>query len=234
MSEKEKRMVAFHEAAHALVGKLLPNADPIHKVSIIPRGGALGYVLHLPVEDKYLITKSEILDRITIALAGRAAEEMVFSEASSGAENDLETSTKLIRKMIMEFGMSEELGPLTFGNKQDLVFLGRDIARDRNYSEEVAAEIDKEVHDIVTSCYKKAVGLLTENRAKMEKIAAALLARETLEANDIDALLAGEELGPKRAGEPGMQGEEQRPAQGVDSRPVPKIGLVADKPRPVS
>jgi len=232
MSEKEKRMVAFHEAAHALVGKLLPNADPVHKVSIIPRGGALGYVLHLPVEDKYLITKSEILDRITIALAGRAAEEMVFNEASSGAENDLETATKLIRKMIMEFGMSKELGPLTFGNKQDLVFLGRDIARDRNYSEEVAAEIDKEVHDIVTECYKKAVAILTENRAKLDKIAAALLERETLEAADIDALMAGQDLGAKPVNLPSGEPGEEKP-QGAEARPTPKIGLVADKPRPI-
>ncbi len=231
MSEKEKRMVAFHEAAHALVGKLLPNADPVHKVSIIPRGGALGYVLHLPVEDKYLITKSEILDRITIALAGRAAEEMVFGEASSGAENDLETATKLIRKMIMEFGMSEELGPLTFGNKQDLVFLGRDIARDRNYSEEVAAEIDKEVHGTVTACYRKAVTILTENRSTLDKIAASLLERETLEASDIDALLAGEELGAKPV-DAGL-GEAGDGKLSPEARPAPKIGLVADKPRPI-
>ncbi len=229
MSDKEKRIVAFHEAAHALVGKLLPNADPVHKASIIPRGGALGYVLQLPVEDRYLITKSEIIDRITMALAGRASEEMIFNEMSSGAENDLETSTKLIRKMIMEFGMSQQLGPLTFGNKQDLVFLGRDIARDRNYSEEVAAEIDKEVHATVTDCYRRAVTLLTENRTKLDKIAGALLERETLEAAEIDSLLAGEELAPKRIAEPTGGADDK---QG-ETRPAPKIGLVADKPRPI-
>ncbi|MHB0884406.1 MAG: ATP-dependent zinc metalloprotease FtsH [Bacillota bacterium] len=229
MSDKEKRIVAFHEAAHALVGKLLPNADPVHKASIIPRGGALGYVLQLPVEDRYLITKSEIIDRITMALAGRASEEMIFNEMSSGAENDLETSTKLIRKMIMEFGMSQQLGPLTFGNKQDLVFLGRDIARDRNYSEEVAAEIDKEVHATVTNCYRRAVTLLTENRPKLDKIAGALLERETLEAAEIDSLLAGEELPPKRVAEPTGGADDK---QG-ETRPAPKIGLVADKPRPI-
>ncbi|MCL5047167.1 MAG: ATP-dependent zinc metalloprotease FtsH, partial [Actinobacteria bacterium] len=164
ISEREKKIVAFHEAGHALAAKMLPNVDPVHKVSIIPRGRALGYVMTLPIEDRYLVTKSEILDRITHALAGRAAEEIIFNEISTGAENDLEQSTKLARRMIMEYGMSEELGPLTFGTKQDLVFLGRDIARDRNYSEEVAAAIDREVRHIITECYDKAREIIRKNR----------------------------------------------------------------------
>ncbi|HHT01836.1 MAG TPA: ATP-dependent metallopeptidase FtsH/Yme1/Tma family protein [Firmicutes bacterium] len=194
ISEKEKRSVAFHEAAHALVAKLLDNTDPVHKVSIIPRGAALGYVLQLPIEDKYLITKEEILDRITVALAGRAAEEMIFSEISTGAQDDLEKATKMARKMITEFGMSEKLGPLTFGHKMDSPFLGRDIIRDRNYSEEIAAAIDREVNTIVMSCYDKAKQILSENNEKLHRIALTLLERETLEGNELEQLLNGELL----------------------------------------
>jgi len=155
ISEKEKRVIAFHEAGHALVANRLPNADPVHEVAIISRGGALGYTLQLPTEDRYLITKSEILDRVTSALAGRAAEEMIFDEVSSGAANDLEVATRLVRRMIMEFGMSEKLGPLTFGKKEGQVFLGRDLARERDFSEEVAAAIDQEESDIIKQCYER-------------------------------------------------------------------------------
>ncbi len=193
ISEREKRTVAFHEAAHALVARLLSHTDPVHKVSIIPRGHALGYVLQLPIEDKYLITKAEILDRITVALAGRAAEEIVFGEISTGAQDDLEKATKMIRRMITEFGMSEELGPLTFGNKWDSPFLGRDLARDRNYSEEVAAAIDREVKNIVSKCYGKARSILDSNRHRLEKIAETLFEKETLEGPELEALLNGAE-----------------------------------------
>jgi len=189
ISEKEKKIIAFHEAAHALVAQMLPNSDPVHKISIVPRGGSLGYVLQLPLEDRYLVTKAEILDRITSTLAGRAAEEMVFDELSSGASDDLEKSTKMVRKMIMEFGMSEDLGPIAFGTKQDLVFLGRDIARDRNYSEEVAAAIDKEVHSLIMQCHNKAKEILMRNRNKLDGIAETLLEKETLEGDELDALL---------------------------------------------
>jgi cell division protease FtsH len=189
ISEKEKKIVAFHEAAHALVARKLPNTDPVHKVSIIPRGGALGYVLQLPIEDRYLITRSEIMDRITVALAGRCSEELIFKEVSTGASDDLEKATKMVRKMIMEFGMSEKLGPLTFGNKQDHVFLGRDIARDRNYSEEVAASIDDEVRRIVSLCYKRAQDLLTENMEMLKKVAGTLMEKETLEGHELEDLL---------------------------------------------
>lgn len=190
ISEREKRIIAFHEAAHALVAKMLPNTDPVHKISIVPRGGALGYVLQLPIEDRYLITKSEILDRVTAALGGRAAEAMVFGEISSGASDDLEKSTKIVRRMIMEFGMSDNLGPLTFGTKQDMVFLGRDIARDRNYSEEVAAAIDKEVHNTITSCFQRAETILKKNRDKLDRIAETLIEKETIEGEELEELLA--------------------------------------------
>ncbi|MFZ5436408.1 MAG: ATP-dependent zinc metalloprotease FtsH [Bacillota bacterium] len=192
INEKERKVVAVHEAAHALVAHLLPHTDPVHKVSIIPRGGALGYVLQLPLEDRYLVTKSEIYDRITAALAGRAAEEMVFGEVSTGASDDLEKATKMARRMIMEFGMSEKLGPLTFGTKQDHVFLGRDIARDRNYSEEVAAAIDREVRNVVSGCYEKAKAILEQHSAKLHDIARVLLERETLEGQELEELLGVE------------------------------------------
>ncbi len=193
LSDKEKKTVAFHEAAHALVAKLLPDSDPVHKVSIVPRGHALGYVLQLPMEDRYLITKPEILDRVTSAMAGRVAEEMIFGEISTGASDDLERATKLVRKMIMEFGMSETLGPLTFGAKQDQVFLGRDISRDRNYSEEVAAAIDQEVRRVVTECYDRAEDLLKTHIDKLHRLASVLLEQETIEGEQLQELLDGAE-----------------------------------------
>ncbi|HHY35303.1 MAG TPA: ATP-dependent metallopeptidase FtsH/Yme1/Tma family protein [Firmicutes bacterium] len=191
ISEKEKRVVAFHEAAHAIVAKKLPNSDPVQEVSIIPRGVTLGHVLQLPVEDKYLITKAEIIDRVTSALAGRAAEEMVFGEVSSGAANDLEHATKLVRRMIMEFGMSEKLGPLTFGRKEGQVFLGRDLARERDFSEEVAAAIDREEREIISRCYERAREILSENRETLNRVAEALLEKETLKADELEELLKG-------------------------------------------
>jgi len=193
ISEKEKERVAFHEAAHALIGKLLPNTDPVHKISIIPRGGALGYVMHLPEEDRYLITKSEILDRVTMALAGRAAEELIFGEVSSGAQDDLERATKMVRRMITEFGMSDELGPLTYGEKNDNPFLGRDIARGRNYSEEVASAIDREISHIINGCYEKATDMLRNHREKLDVIAHELKEKETLEGSELEELIEAAE-----------------------------------------
>jgi cell division protease FtsH len=194
ISEKEKRVIAFHEAGHALVANRLPNADPVHEVAIISRGGALGYTLQLPTEDRYLITKSEILDRVTSALAGRAAEEMIFDEVSSGAANDLEVATRLVRRMIMEFGMSEKLGPLTFGKKEGQVFLGRDLARERDFSEEVAAAIDQEESDIIKQCYERAKQILAENRETLVLLAETLLEKETLKAEELERLMAGKPL----------------------------------------
>ncbi len=190
LTEKEKRILAYHEAAHALVGRLLPDADLIHKVSILPRGAALGYNLTLPVEDRHLITKSEILNRMAAFLAGRAAEELVFNEYSTGAQNDLEQATRMARRMVTEFGMSEALGPLTFGNRYDSPFLGRDLARERDYSEEVAAAIDKEVRAMVQGSYDRARKLLVENRAALDLVAETLLEKEVLEADEFEDVLA--------------------------------------------
>jgi len=234
MSEKERRVIAYHEAAHALVAKLLPGTDPVHKASIIPRGAALGYVLQLPTEDRYIMTKAELLDRITSALAGRAAEELVFNEVSTGAAHDLETVTKLVRRMITEYGMSENLGPLTFGTKEELVFLGRDIARERNYSEEVAAAIDKEVRAIVNACYARAMALLRDHRETLDRVASALLERETLEAPELDALMAGLPVPAKPAIPGTRQGQEEEGKDKPGAVPAPEVRPAPPRPAPAA
>ena len=199
LSAKEKRIVAFHEAGHALVSRAIPHGDPVHKVSILPRGAALGYTLPLPVEDRHLVTNNEILAKVSGLLAGRAAEEMVFGEASTGAQDDLEKSTRAVRRMVTEFGMSDVLGPLTFGNRSDSPFLGRDFSRERNYSEEVAATIDKEVRATVQVSYDKALAILQENRAALDRVAEALLEREALDGDDLEEVLiaSGAKLPPR-------------------------------------
>lgn len=189
ISDYEKRLVSYHEAGHALVGHLLPHTDPLHKVSIIPRGRAGGYTLLLPREDRRYMTKSQILDQVTMLLGGRVAEDLVLQEISTGAQNDLERATTLVRKIITEFGMSDELGPLTFGTKQEQIFLGRDIARDRNYSEAVAFSIDKEARKIMDECYSRAETLLKENIEKLHLVASHLMEKETLEAEEFEALM---------------------------------------------
>ncbi|HHY31051.1 MAG TPA: ATP-dependent metallopeptidase FtsH/Yme1/Tma family protein [Syntrophaceticus sp.] len=191
MSDKEKRLVAYHEAGHAVVGSLLPNTDPVHKISIIPRGRAGGYTLMLPTEDRHYLTRSHLLDEITTLLGGRVSEDIVLKDISTGAQNDLERATTLVRKMITEYGMSEELGPLTFGRPQEQIFLGRDISRDRNYSEEVAFSIDKEARRIVEQCYQKAKQILEDNIHKLHLVATTLMEQETIEADEFEALMQG-------------------------------------------
>lgn len=189
ISDFEKRLVAYHEAGHAIVGHMLPHTDPVHKVSIIPRGRAGGYTLLLPREDRNYMTKSQLLDQITMLLGGRVAEDLVLEEISTGAQNDLERSTEMVRKMITEFGMSDELGPLTFGGKQEQVFLGRDISRDRNYSEAVAFSIDKEARKIIDGNYNKAKQILEDNIDKLHLVAKTLMEVETLEADEFAQLI---------------------------------------------
>ena len=191
MSDKEKRLVSYHEAGHAVVGSMLPNTDPVHKISIIPRGRAGGYTLMLPTEDRHYLTKSHLLDEITTLLGGRVSEDIVLQDISTGAQNDLERATTLVRKMITEYGMSEELGPLTFGKPQEQIFLGRDISRDRDYSEEVAFSIDKEARRIVEQCYRKAKQILEENIHKLHLVATTLMEKETIEADEFEALMQG-------------------------------------------
>ena len=189
ISDKEKRLTAYHEGGHTLVGMLLDNTDPVHKVTIIPRGRAGGYTLSLPKEDRYYATRSEMLDELKVLLGGRVAEALVLKEISSGASNDLQRATSLARQMICEYGMSPELGPMTFGHRQDQVFLGRDIGRDKDYSEEVAAKIDKEIRKFIDEAYQKTESLLNENMDKLHLIADTLIERETLGGQPIDQLM---------------------------------------------
>lgn len=189
ISDKEKRLTAYHEGGHTIVGMLLEHTDPVHKVTIIPRGRAGGYTLSLPKEDKYYATRSEMLDELKVLLGGRVAEALVLKEISSGASNDLQRATQLARQMICEYGMSENIGPVTFGHRQDQVFLGRDIARDKDYSEEVAAKIDKEVRSFMEDAYAATEKLLSDNIDKLHVIAKALMEKETLEEEEINQLV---------------------------------------------
>lgn len=194
ISDKEKRLTAYHEAGHALVGMLLDHTDPVHKVSIIPRGRAGGYTLMLPKEDRYYATRSELLAQLKVFLGGRVAEAVVLNEISTGAQNDIERATELVRKMICEYGMSETMGPIAFGKKQEQVFLGRDISRDRNYSEEVAHSIDKEVRKMMEEAYTGVETILRENIDQLHVIAAALIEKETLEAEELLRLVQMEDV----------------------------------------
>jgi len=198
ISDREKKLTAYHEAGHALIGMLLDNTDPVHKVSIIPRGRAGGYTLMLPKEDRYYATRTELSEQLSVLLGGRVAEAVVLKEISTGAQNDLERVTGLARQMVTEYGMSENLGPVTFGHRQEQqVFLGRDISRDRNYGEEVASAIDKEVRRLIDGAYVKTEDMLVENIDKLHLIAAALIERETLEGGDLEELLATGKISDK-------------------------------------
>ena len=191
MSEKEKKITAYHEAGHAVVTKLLPSQDPVHQISIIPRGRAGGYTMSLPEEDRYYMTKQKMLDEIVVLLGGRAAEKIVLDDISTGASNDIERASKIARNMVMRYGMSDKLGPITFGASQEEVFLGRDFGSQRNYSEKIAAEIDEEVKRIVTTGYDKAEELLTANMDKLHTTAKLLLEKEKIDAEEFEEIFTG-------------------------------------------
>jgi len=194
ISPREKEIIAFHEAGHAMVAKMLPGCDPVHKISIIPRGhNALGYTLQLPEEDRFLISKGELKNRICVLLGGRVAEELYCDDITTGAQNDLERATQIAREMVTEFGMSDRLGPVRLGRKQHEVFLGRDIMEDRNYSEEIAYAIDQELRSIIDDCYKIVRTILTEQGEALKEVTKELLAREVLEGDELDKLLEGVE-----------------------------------------
>ncbi len=233
ISEEEKRIIACHEAGHALVARLLPGTDPVHKVSIIPRGMALGVTQQLPAEDKYLKSRTFCNNQIAVVLGGRAAEMLKFSEPSTGAANDLEQATNIARLMVTKWGMSDKLGPLTFGKEEELVFLGKEISQHKDYSETTAVKIDEEVKRIVSDGYALAEKLLKENMERLEAISASLLEREVLEAKEIDALIRGEKLGPVKAPrtkearpaqKPGGAEEEEEPLGGMGPAPAPAGG----------
>ncbi len=220
ISDKEKEIIAYHEGGHALVAHTLENTDPVHKISIIPRGRALGYTLQLPTEDRFLVSKTELTDNLTVFLGGRVAEEMVFGDITTGAHNDLERATKVARQMVCEYGMSDKLGPLTLGQKQDQVFLGRDFASHPDYSQEIAYEIDKEIRRIVDDAFKRAKQILTEKRAILDSIAKALIDRETLEKEELQQILEGKGLPDGKVGQTSFDGRvsgattETKPAKG--------------------
>ena len=193
MSDEEKRLTAFHEGGHALVAALMKNSDPLHKVTIIPRGMALGVTMQLPVDDKHTYSREYLETRLAIMMGGRAAEQLALQTMTTGAGNDIEQATDLARKMVCEFGMSQ-LGPLTFGKKEEQIFLGREIAQHRDYSEDTAIKIDQEVRRLVDTAYKMATDIITGNRQALDKIAHALLEREVIDANDIRIILEGKEL----------------------------------------
>lgn len=224
LSEEEKRNTAHHEAGHALVARLTPGTDPIHKVSIIPRGMALGVTQQLPIDDRYTYSKEYLMNTLAVLLGGRAAEEVALGHMTTGAGNDLERATTLARKMVCEWGMSERLGPLTFGKREEQIFLGKEIMKHKDYSEKTAEEIDEEVIRIVTERYEYAKKLLTDNKHILLRFANALLERETLDAAQIDAIIEGKELPPV---EP-LKVEKESPPQ------APKKGEVSQqqvKPR---
>jgi cell division protease FtsH len=189
MSESERKVIAFHESGHALVGHLLPHADPVHKVSIIPRGQALGWTLQLPEEDRHITTRSALCDRLAVLLGGRTAEELIYGDPSTGASNDIERATEIARAMVTQYGMSDSLGPLQLGQRSAEVFLGRDLSTQPNYSESVASRIDEEIRRLMDEAHERAHGILTTHRAVLDRMAELLMEKETLEPDEVRALL---------------------------------------------
>jgi cell division protease FtsH len=194
MSDEDKKITAYHEAGHAIVAKLIPDGDPVHKVSIIPRGRALGVTMFLPDEDKYSYSKSYCEAKICSTMGGRAAEEIIYNHLTTGASNDIQQATELARKMVCFWGMSEKLGPLMFGKKEDSVFLGRDFATHNEFSEKTAVIIDEEIRRIVEENYKKAINLLNEHIEVLHKTAKLLLEKETINGSEIDIFLKGQDI----------------------------------------
>jgi cell division protease FtsH len=215
MSEKERLITAYHELGHAIVGHLLPNCDPVHKISIISRGQALGYTISLPTEDKFLTSRAELTDTMAMTLGGRAAEEIVFGEITTGASNDLEKVTETAKQMVMRFGMSERLGPRVFGHDRGQPFLGREFSSEPDYSDEIAREIDDEIRRIVESAHQTAKDLLTEKRPELDTLSKILLERETIDAEQFIALLDGKS-------EDEVFADEEEPTPPVEPEPEPE------------
>ena len=230
ISDHERNVLAHHEVGHAVLAELLPHADPVHKVSILQRGLALGYTLQLPTEDRYIMSRSELHDRITVFLGGRVAEEIVFQEITTGAADDIKKATDMARRMVTDFGMSETLGPVSLGRKSEQPFLGRDIMEDRNYSEQVASTIDKEVATIIEDCYQRARQLLTEHTDEVRAVVVELLVREALSGEQIRAIMRGEQL--PAASEP----PAPTPQEKVEGAPIPEAATIppvtGEQPQP--
>jgi cell division protease FtsH len=224
MSEKERLITAYHELGHAIVGHVLPNTDPVHKISIISRGQALGYTISLPTEDKFLTTRAELTDTMAMTLGGRAAEEIVFGEVTTGASNDLEKVTETAKQMVMRFGMSERLGPRVFGHDRSQPFLGREFSSEPDYSDEIARDIDDEIRRVVEEAHQTAKDVLTEHREGMDRISKILLERETIDSEQFEGLLEGRT-------EDEVFGEEEEP-QAPEPAPEPEKPQ-REGPRPV-
>ena len=237
LSEHERKVTAYHEMGHALVGHYLPNCDPVHKISVISRGQALGYTISLPREDRFLQTRSALMDQMGMTLGGRAAEELVFHEITTGAANDLEKVTSTAKQMIMRFGMSEKLGPRTLGRNHDLPFLGRDMSAEPDYSDEIAREIDDEIRRIVEEAHERARQVLTEHMDDLHRISQILIERETIDKDEFERLLAGEPeesvfaepIPPPPEPEPSKE-PERKPAP--QPRPFPLPGATMQPPPP--
>jgi cell division protease FtsH len=233
ISPEEKKIIAYHEGGHAVVQRVLPKCDPVSKVTIVSRGMALGYTMSLPLEDRYLHSKSEFEDKIAGMLAGHVAEELVFGDTTTGASNDIEKATGLARAMVTQYGMSEKLGPLAFGKKDEMIFLGREISEQRNYSDEVAAKIDAEVREIIDRAYQRAKDALVEQRAVLDRLATLLIEKETIEAEEFETLFAGDlpprgssgptprRAGRADAGDEGVPVVEPRPKRRRKPTPQP-------------
>jgi cell division protease FtsH len=217
LSEEERRNTAYHEAGHAFVARMMPGSDPIHKVTIIPRGRALGVTQQLPIDDRHTYAKDYLLAQIAVLMGGRASEEMFLNHMTTGAGNDIQRATELARKMVCEWGMSDALGPLTFGQKEEQIFLGKEFARHRDFSEETAMTIDAEIRRFVTENYQRAASVIAENKETVQKIAEALLERETLNSQELEVLMQGRELPPMEKPVSQAKGKETtEPAQAVD------------------
>ncbi len=225
LSEEERKITAYHELGHAIVGHYLEHTDEVHKISIISRGQALGYTISLPREDRYLTTKTALMEQLAAFLGGRAAEELVFHEVTTGAANDIEKVTSTAKQMIMRYGMSEKLGPRVLGRNHDMPFLGREMGAEPDYSEEIAREIDDEIRRVIEESHDLAVKVLKEHMAELHRISGILIERETIDKDQFERLLAGEaeeSVFPEEA----PAAPEEKPAEAPKKRPQPK-------PRPV-
>jgi cell division protease FtsH len=233
LSEKEQRITAYHEMGHALVGHFLENTDPVHKITIVSRGQALGLTISLPTEDRYLTTRKALLEQIAMTMGGRAAEELVFNEVTTGAANDIEKVTATAKQMVMRFGMSEKLGPRVLGRNHDMPFLGREMGAEPDYSEEVAREIDDEIRRIIEEGHDVATRVLRDHIDDLHRISQILIERETIDSDQFQRLLAGESEDavfppePEPAAEPA--GEPERRPQ-PKPRPFPLPGGAAMQP----
>jgi cell division protease FtsH len=234
LSEHERKVTAYHEMGHALVGHYLPNCDAVHKISIVSRGAALGYTISLPSEDKFLTTKAALMDQMAMTLGGRAAEELVFHEVTTGAANDIEKVTATSKHMVMRYGMSEKLGPRLLGRNHDMPFLGRDMGSEPDYSEEIAREIDDEIRRVIEEAHDRARKVLAEHMEELHNLSELLIERETIDKDQFERLLAGEapeSVFPEAEKPAAEEGEpETKPRAEPKPRPFPLPGATMQPP----